>query len=1406
ASAPTSTTEGIPTAPTRCAFAVENGQLVGLLTERDIVQICAQPRPLTELQVQDVCSRPAVTLRESALTDVKIAFDLLQQHNLDYLPVVGDDDALVGVVTQASLLRALNPLTLCQLTEQLEDTIAHLEREKNALLEEQASELEQHVAERTAALEKKAKQEQILATVATQIRSSLNIQDILDTTVQEVRSLLNCDRVTIYQFHPKTGATVVATATATSATTDSNPAESTSRSALIDYVEPLGNETMRVPIMMRQQLWGLMTITFSHSEPVLTSDTIELVRQLTIQLAIAIQQSTTYQKATIELEERKRTEARLRESERRYSTLAAVAPVGIFRTDADGNCLYVNERWCELTGLNPEEALGMGWSQALHPDNRDAVFAEWYRAAQDCTTFDLEYQFQRPDGTVTWVYGQSVAEQDETGRIIGYVGTVTDISDRKRSEEALRQSEAHQRALISAIPDLIMRLSRTGIYLEFVATPNFHVVGVTTDIVGTHVCESLPPVLAQRRIEYMEKALQTKTIQVYEQDLSIGDITQVEEVRVVPYGDDEVLMLVRDISDRKQAELALKQSEAQSRAVLAAIPDLMFRVGADGIYRGYITPHRALDVFPQTFNPVGLSMAEVLPPELSQRHLEAISKALETGELQVYEHQIQVGDRHQDEEIRVVRSGDDEVLFMIRDITDRKQAEAALKQSELTNRTIIGTIPDLLIQMDRHGHYNRMLGGSGTYVKQAYRVSDMPELYNILPPELADQRLHYANQAIETKRLQVYEQVLEVEGEQRFEEVRIAPLNDNEVLVIVRDMTERKRSEAERLQAERALQELNLSLELKVEERTAELRASEAQIRAMIEAIPDLLLRVTRDGYCLDYIHSRNQEAVFLPIQQHLSEVLPTELLDQQLGMIERAIATGTLQVYEHQFFKNDRLVYEEVRVVSIGPDEALVIVRDVTYRKQTELENRLLKERLQFLLSSSPAIIYSCKASNDYGTTFISENVQAILGYTAEDFVTEPTFWVDHIHPDDAPRIFSERPLLFEQGIHKHEYRFLHRRGYYVWLRDEMRLVRDNQGNPSEIIGYFADISDIKKIEDKLAASEAKFRQLVEGATDLIWASQSDGTISYLSPQLKTLFGLEPDEWVGKFFGTLVHPSDRPTVGAMIVRIIATGQPSGLHEFRYLTQSGDYAWVQTNAIPTKNSKGVVIALQGILSDISDRKQAEAQLKQTNEELVRATRLKDEFLANMSHELRTPLNAILGMTEGLQEQVFGEINPQQRKALQTVERSGSHLLELINDILDVAKIESGQMVLERLPTSVAPLCRSSLAFIKQQALKKRIQLEIKLSPHLPDLLIDERRIRQVLINLLNNAVKFTPEGGQITLEASRMPVAQDAATQDTATQNTATQDTGTQNTATQDTATAIAETHYLRISVIDTGI
>jgi len=138
----------------------------------------------------------------------------------------------------------------------------------------------------------------------------------------------------------------------------------------------------------------------------------------------------------------------------------------------------------------------------------------------------------------------------------------------------------------------------------------------------------------------------------------------------------------------------------------------------------------------------------------------------------------------------------------------------------------------------------------------------------------------------------------------------------------------------------------------------------------------------------------------------------------------------------------------------------------------------------------------------------------------------------------------------------------------------------------------------------------------------------------------------------------------------------------------------------------------------------------------------------------MSHELRTPLNAILGMTESLQEEIFGAVTPEQIKAMQVIEESGTHLLSLIDDILDLSKIEAGQIVLNLTPIAITDLCKSSMAFVKQQAMQKRIQLETKLEQNLADIVVDERRIRQVLINLLNNAVKFTPEGGKITLEVT----------------------------------------------------
>ena len=296
-------------------------------------------------------------------------------------------------------------------------------------------------------------------------------------------------------------------------------------------------------------------------------------------------------------------------------------------------------------------------------------------------------------------------------------------------------------------------------------------------------------------------------------------------------------------------------------------------------------------------------------------------------------------------------------------------------------------------------------------------------------------------------------------------------------------------------------------------------------------------------------------------------------------------------------------------------------------------------------------------------------------------------------------------------------------------------------------------DISDRYAMQEALRRSEERARATLRALPDLVFRVDCEG--KYLDfmvpPQGRYL--VDPQQLIGKnFYDAFPIPTSAIYAERKYAALQQALVTQTVQIYEQQTDVGDQCrYEEIRVAPCGNDEVVFF-----IRDISDRKQAEAQLQRTNQELARATRLKDEFLANMSHELRTPLNAILGMTEGLQEQVFGKISDRQLKALQAIESSGSHLLELINDILDLSKIAAGQIELDCALTSVNHLCQSSLTFIRQQAMQKRIQIHTKIQTNLPDLLVDERRIRQALINLLSNAVKFTPAEGNITLEVSRI--------------------------------------------------
>ncbi|BAW97565.1 two-component hybrid sensor and regulator [[Synechococcus] sp. NIES-970] len=284
-------------------------------------------------------------------------------------------------------------------------------------------------------------------------------------------------------------------------------------------------------------------------------------------------------------------------------------------------------------------------------------------------------------------------------------------------------------------------------------------------------------------------------------------------------------------------------------------------------------------------------------------------------------------------------------------------------------------------------------------------------------------------------------------------------------------------------------------------------------------------------------------------------------------------------------------------------------------------------------------------------------------------------------------------------------------------------------------------------------------------------------GLIQTFNRGAAAMLGYDPEEIVGKQTPLLFHdPAEvaaiaeelsqtlqRPVSATIeVFQILCIKEGEQDREWTYITQAGDRKTVRLSLAPLQDADGQILGIAGIAQDMTQRKTYEDQLQATNLALARATRLKDEFLANMSHELRTPLNAILGMAEALKEEVYGPLQERQYRSVQTIEASGHHLLALINDILDLAKIEADRLEFHCEATAIADLCESSLVFVRHQAQEKQIRLHTDISAYLPKLFIDERRIRQVLINLLSNAIKFTPPQGTVSLEVSLKAIPSEA--------------------------------------------
>jgi len=487
----------------------------------------------------------------------------------------------------------------------------------------------------------------------------------------------------------------------------------------------------------------------------------------------------------------------------------------------------------------------------------------------------------------------------------------------------------------------------------------------------------------------------------------------------------------------------------------------------------------------------------------------------------------------------------------------------------------------------------------------------------------------------------------------------------------------------------------------------------------------------------------------------------------------------GIEDIYELTYFRKDGSRFPAVVSVTALRDAHdaiigyLLIGTDNTARKQAEAA--LLKAgALQRAIFNSAN--FSSIATDAKGVIQIfNVGAERMLGYQAADVMNKIT----PAEISDPQEVIARATALslefatpiapgFEALVFKasrgiediYELTYFRKDGSRFPAVVSVTALRDAQ---DAIIGYLLIGTDNtarkqveeerRKLDQRLRDQHFYTRSLIESNIDALMTTDPRGIITDVNKQTEALTGCTRDELIGAPFKN--HFTDSARAEAGINRVLNEGKVTN-YELTARARDGTLTVVSYNATTFHDRDR---SLQGVFAaarDMTELKRFELRLKQKNVELEDASRMKSEFLANMSHELRTPLNAIIGFSEVLRDGLIGEMTDQQRGFIGDIFGSGKHLLSLINDILDLSKVEAGKMTLDLEPVEVSSAFANSLSIIKEKAASRRIRVDMVAAEELGSIQADARKVKQILYNLLSNAVKFTNEGGHVTLRASRV--------------------------------------------------
>lgn len=487
-----------------------------------------------------------------------------------------------------------------------------------------------------------------------------------------------------------------------------------------------------------------------------------------------------------------------------------------------------------------------------------------------------------------------------------------------------------------------------------------------------------------------------------------------------------------------------------------------------------------------------------------------------------------------------------------------------------------------------------------------------------------------------------------------------------------------------------------------------------------------------------------------------------------------RMIILLSLGTIAHIFYRNSKILRLEIK--SRAKIQAELEKSEALYRS---------------VIHASPDSIYITDLEGNL--EYLSPQTVKMFGYSPEEVLNQPM--IIFIHPDDQQKVIDDIGLMFS-GIFTGaaEYKVFKSNGEILYVESNAEFIRDADDKPKKIIIISRDISERKVAEEKIRQGEKRFRQIVEQSQTVIWEVDANGLYTYISPVAMDAWGYLPDELIGKKHFYDLHPEEnREKFKMAALNIFEEKQSFRELENPILHQNGKIIWVLTNGEPILDEQNNLMGYRGsdndittlkenekaikelnvsleakveertsqliasnhnLSNEIEERKQVEIELQRAKIEAEQANLSKSEFLSRMSHELRTPMNSILGFAQLME---MTELNPGQKKSVTHILKSGRHLLNLINEVLDISRIEAGRLSLNFEAVQLARFVNETIDSIRPQTLEK--QLTLKLKPSATNrlfILADKQRLQQVLINLLANAIKYNKHEGSIVVETQEI--------------------------------------------------